>query len=83
MASDERRQAVRRVFIEVADLPAEERAAALADACAGDDTLRAEVDALLQAEARAGGFMADPTKGAASVRLAVCLKNNPRMAPVK
>ncbi|MCA9281198.1 MAG: serine/threonine protein kinase [Phycisphaeraceae bacterium] len=63
MTSDRRREA-RRVFMEVADLPAEEQAAALAQACAGDDALRTEVDALLQAEARAGGFMADPTSDA-------------------
>jgi serine/threonine protein kinase/tetratricopeptide (TPR) repeat protein len=51
--------------MDVADLPAEEQAAALARACSGDDALRAEVDALLQAEARAGGFMADPTSDVA------------------
>ncbi|MCA9284454.1 MAG: serine/threonine protein kinase [Phycisphaerales bacterium] len=60
MTSQRRREA-RRVFMEVAELPAEDRGAALAAACAGDKTLRAEVDALLQAEARAGGFLADPT----------------------
>ena len=63
--TDERRQAVRRVFMEVADLPGDEREAALANACGDDAVLRAEVEALLQADARAGGFMSDPTSDAA------------------
>ena len=57
------RQRARRVFMEVADLPPEERAAALLAASAGDEQLRAEVQALLDAEARAGGFMSAPTSG--------------------
>ena len=82
MTSDRRREA-RRVFMEVADLPAEEQAAALAEACAGDNALRNEVDALLQAEARAGGFMADPTSDAAAAleeiadRVEVTLQDRP------
>ncbi|MEM7229624.1 MAG: tetratricopeptide repeat protein [Planctomycetota bacterium] len=63
MNSDRRRE-VRRVFMDVADLPVDKQAAALDAACAGDATLRNEVDTLLKAEARAGGFMAEPTNDA-------------------
>jgi len=55
------RHRARRVFMEVADLAPEARAAALDGACAGDARLLAEVQALLDAEARAGDFMATPT----------------------
>ncbi len=61
------RQHIRRVFMEVADLPQTERAAALTRICGGDVTLRQEVEALLRAEAQAGGFMASPTAGAPSL----------------
>ena len=59
--ANEQRQAARRVFMEVADLTAEERDVALSEACGDDVALRAEVEALLRAEAQAGGFMAEPT----------------------
>ena len=39
------------IFDEVIDLPAAVRAARLADRCAGDDALRGQVEALLQADA--------------------------------
>ena len=55
------RQRVRQMFMEVAELGASEREAALINACDGDATLRTEVEALLRAEAQAGGFMASPT----------------------
>jgi serine/threonine protein kinase/tetratricopeptide (TPR) repeat protein len=64
--SDGRRQVVRRVFMEVADLTGEALEAALAGACGDDSALRGEVEALLRAEAQAGGFMSDPTNDAAS-----------------
>jgi non-specific serine/threonine protein kinase/serine/threonine-protein kinase len=51
----------RRVFMELADLPPEAQAAGLAAACGGDAQLLAEVQALLEADARAGGFMGAPT----------------------
>ncbi|HMN42337.1 MAG TPA: serine/threonine-protein kinase [Phycisphaerales bacterium] len=63
MADDRRR--ARQVFMELADLPAPERDAALTRACAGDTALRAEVQALLRAEQQADGFMASPTGAAA------------------
>jgi len=63
--NNNRRQEARRVFMAVADLPAVEQAEALARSCAGDEALRAEVNALLRAETQAGGFMADPTNDAA------------------
>jgi serine/threonine protein kinase len=44
---------VRKLFEQAMDLPAAERAAFLEHGCAGDDALRAEVEALLAADARA------------------------------
>ena len=41
----------------VLDLPAAERKAALDGICAGDAALRAQVDALLEADAKAGDFL--------------------------
>ncbi|MBX3382122.1 MAG: tetratricopeptide repeat protein [Phycisphaeraceae bacterium] len=55
------KQRAQRVLIELADLPPEAQAAALHTACAGNDTLRAEVQALLDAEARSGGLLGSPT----------------------
>ena len=61
------RQRARRVFMEIADLAREERADALGRACGDDSALRAEVEALLAADASAAGFMASPTAGDATV----------------
>jgi serine/threonine protein kinase/tetratricopeptide (TPR) repeat protein len=60
MADDTRLQA-RRAFMEVADLPDAERAAALTRVCGGDATLRAEVESILRAQEQAVGFMEAPT----------------------
>jgi serine/threonine protein kinase len=54
--------------MEVADLPVDDRDAALAQACGGDAALRADVEALLRAEVAAGGFMGDPANSAAGVQ---------------
>src|SRR5215472_6695129 len=40
-----------------AELPGQERAAFLADACAGDAALRAEVESLLESDERSEGFI--------------------------
>jgi tetratricopeptide (TPR) repeat protein/tRNA A-37 threonylcarbamoyl transferase component Bud32 len=61
----ERRQEVRRVFLELAELPGAARAAALARACGGDPALRREVEALLRADGAAGAFLSSPTAAAA------------------
>ncbi|MCA9280260.1 MAG: tetratricopeptide repeat protein [Phycisphaeraceae bacterium] len=60
MTSDRRHEA-RRIFMELAYLPADKQSSALAQACAGDDSLRTEVETLLRADAQAGGFMDAPT----------------------
>jgi hypothetical protein len=60
MAQDDRQKA-RRIFMEMADLPESDRAAALERTCGGDTNLRGEVEALLRANGQAGGFMASPT----------------------
>ena len=60
MTSDDRTRA-RRIFTEVSGLPAREREAALADACRGDESLRREVEALIEAGAAPGEPIADAT----------------------
>lgn len=52
MISD--RKKVRQVFMEVADLPPADRAAAISKACAGDESLIAEVKMLLFADGETG-----------------------------
>ena len=42
------------------DLPSAERSALLDESCAGDAALRAEVEAVLAADAQAGGFLVTP-----------------------
>ena len=58
---DRSRREVRRLFMELAELPAAERPAALARMCGADSALRAEVEALLRADADAGAFLSSPT----------------------
>ncbi len=54
------------IFLDAVDLDDDERDAFLDRACAGDDSLREEVESLLRAESEAGGFMggAEETVGA-------------------
>ena len=59
--TDAKRLRVRQLFLDVADLPAAERRAALSRSCQGDPQLQAEVEALLRADESAGGFLAAPT----------------------
>ena len=54
----ERAQAL---FEQIIDLPTDERAQALAKACGNDPQLRAQVEALLDANDGAGSFLGDPT----------------------
>jgi len=49
------------IFHEARGLPAQERASFLASACGEDMALRAEVEALLRADAELGRFMASPS----------------------
>ena len=52
---------VESIFSEACDkASAEERAAFLAEACAGDSELRRRIEALLEAHDRAGGFLERP-----------------------
>jgi len=52
------------LFLKALELPSEaERQEFLDGACAGDAALRAEVDALLEASARAGDFLKSPSSG--------------------
>ena len=60
----EKKRQARRVFMEIADLPENERQSVLLRECGSDQALRTEVEALLLAEQGAGGFMAAPTSDA-------------------
>jgi serine/threonine-protein kinase len=57
---------VEALFDEAAALPAPKRAAFLARACGGDLAMRAEVESLLAADARAAGFLGTPAVQAAA-----------------
>jgi hypothetical protein len=48
------------VFTEALKVPVQERAAFLERACAGDESLRHEVEALLRAHDRLGNFLNEP-----------------------
>jgi hypothetical protein len=48
------------IFTEALRFPAEERAAFLDRACAGDENLRRKVEALLRAHERVGDFLETP-----------------------
>ncbi len=51
----------RALFLELVDLPAAERSVQLEERCRDDPELRAEVEALLAADARAEGFLEPPS----------------------
>jgi serine/threonine-protein kinase len=55
------------LFDHVVELPVGERETWLSAACAGDAELRAEIDRLLRADARAGGFMERPPSDATAL----------------
>lgn len=57
---DPQRPSAASIFEAALDLPASERAAFVAEACAGDTDLEAEVRALLAADAAAEGFLDSP-----------------------
>jgi WD40 repeat protein/serine/threonine protein kinase len=53
----------REIFLAALDKPAAERAAFVANICAGNDTLRARVEALLAEEEQLAGFLEAPAVG--------------------
>ena len=61
MNDRESSERVEAIFAQAIELPEGARAAYLEQACAGDRGLHARLKKLLAAEARAGGFMEDPT----------------------
>src|SRR5690242_6941172 len=54
------------VFAEAVQLPTEERPAFLDRACAGDETQRQRIQALLRSNDRAGDFLEEPPTGSMS-----------------
>src|SRR5436309_8716790 len=65
----ERSQQIDRLLKEALTHPREQRAALLAEACAGDEALRREVESLLAASEEAGGSIETPPSEAADVLL--------------
>ncbi|HXA66606.1 MAG TPA: hypothetical protein VNV82_15705, partial [Bryobacteraceae bacterium] len=65
----ERYQRVIELFQAVSDCGPDARPALLAEACAGDDDLRREVEAMLAADARPGGFLDRPADDFAAAAL--------------
>jgi hypothetical protein len=51
------------VFTEALKVPMQERAVFLERVCAGDNTLRSQVEALLRAHDRIGKFLEEPPTG--------------------
>ncbi|MCA9255123.1 MAG: protein kinase, partial [Phycisphaerales bacterium] len=71
---------IKSVFEEVIELPAEERPAALASLCAGEDELRAGVERLLASHDAAGDFLLAPTlEGSAEVAAIMGAKGQRRL----
>ncbi|HVR98127.1 MAG TPA: hypothetical protein VMW27_16030, partial [Thermoanaerobaculia bacterium] len=56
----ERWRRIESLLDQMLDLPPAERSALLDTACAGDPDLRAEVEALLAADEKAGSFLVTP-----------------------
>ena len=58
--ADEHWTRVKELFEAAVDLEPNERIALLEKECGGDDTLRAEIESLLQADERSGDFIEQP-----------------------
>ncbi|MFN0124585.1 MAG: protein kinase domain-containing protein, partial [Blastocatellia bacterium] len=58
---------VEQLYLSALDRAPDERAAFLDKACAGDDSLRREVDSMLAAHAEAGSFLARPAIGQVNI----------------
>jgi len=68
--TSERYQRVIEIFQAASDHSPEARPAFLAEACAGDDELRREVEAMLAADAESGGFLDKPADDLAAAAVA-------------
>ncbi|HXA65025.1 MAG TPA: protein kinase [Bryobacteraceae bacterium] len=66
----QRYQRVIELFQAASDWGPDARPALLAEACAGDDDLRREVEAMLAADARSGGFLDQPADDFAAAAIA-------------
>lgn len=66
MTDPERNERVEAIFKSVLGHAPDDRAAFLASACAGDESLRSEVESLLAADCAAGGFLDAPSSALAS-----------------
>jgi Tol biopolymer transport system component len=71
------------LFDEALELPASERARLLDRACAGAGDLRAEVEALLAADARAAGFLDGPADPSGCLFAAAALERGEEAAVVR
>ena len=65
-SSQGRKAQAREIFMEIIDLPEEERQSKLDELCADDAMLKLDVEVLLMSHDNAGGFMSNPTESLAS-----------------
>ena len=68
---DDRFSRIEQIYHQTLERPEEERRAYLAQACAGDDALRREVEGLLSFDNKAGSFIESPALNVAAQALAV------------
>jgi tetratricopeptide (TPR) repeat protein len=80
--SAERWTRVKRIIWDALEREETERASFLAEACAGDQTLRRDVESLLAAHARAGDFLETPGLAGAGAAGAVALATEQGSIPV-
>jgi serine/threonine-protein kinase len=74
---------VQALFAEAVDRPAGERAAFLDEACAGAPRLRTEVESLLAAHERSGGFLEPPVVGSDEIGSAAAHALPTRIGPYR
>src|SRR5215203_5283114 len=75
-APPNQRERLKQLFAQAIELPPDQRATFLDANCADDPALRADVESLLAAQEKAGGFFAEPTIGGA--RAVVTTRDAPR-----
>jgi eukaryotic-like serine/threonine-protein kinase len=82
MKQNNRWREIERIFDETLELPEPDRAAFLAQACNGDQTLQREVESLLAAHQQANGFLASSAAPLSAKKvLDSSLPTAPRLGP--
>src|SRR5687767_13602410 len=77
------RERLKQLFAQAVELAPDQRAAFLDAKCADDPGLRADVESLLAAQEKAGGFFAEPTVGGAQVAVTTADAPREQIGPYK